>query len=133
MSGNHPQGSSINMPLEGGIYSRNTVATAELCEVPDNWKGRYVTIQAFVLDVQVLFGDSGVVATVATRSAKSTNALVKADGVSWTIPAGQSISRRVPGSYKNAAGACLDVTHFSFVSTGTSGHWEAFVDDEGGQ
>lgn len=118
-----------HMPTEAGVYARDNVATAELCEVPDNWKGRFVTIQAIGQDVYILFGDSGVVAAVATRSGKSTNALTRADGASWVIPAGQSISRRVPKRYKNAAGADLEVSHFSFISSAASGHWCAFVDD----
>lgn len=133
MPGDDKQSSTIMMPTESGVYSRNNVATAELCEVPDEWKGRYVTIQAFSTDVHILFGDSGVVATTATRSGKSTNALTRSDSVSWTIPAGQSISRKVPKFYKNTAGADLVVDHFSFISTAASGHWQAMVDDEGGQ
>ena len=119
------------MPTEGGVYARNNVATAELCEVPEEWKGRFVTFQAISQDVYILFGDSGVVAAVATRSGKSTNALTRADGASWVIPAGQSLSRRVPKTYRNAAGVYADTSHFSFISAAASGHWTAFSDGPG--
>lgn len=117
-------------PTEGSVYSRSNVATAERVTVPDEWIGRYVTIEAFAQDVYILFGDGSVTATVDTRNAKTGEAMNKADGISWCVAAGTRLSVIVRPRYVDSAGISHAVTSMSFISAAATGFWQARADSQ---
>lgn len=101
-----------------GVLRLATSASSQRVNIPDAWKGRFVTFQAVGLPVQILFGGAALSVTADQVSAVATEDATLNAASGYTIPEGQERPWRIPDN--------ASVTDFAFISTGTTGFLEAY-------
>lgn len=96
-----------------GVFTRDTVTTAERVELSDAMRNGWITMAALTQDVWVLFGDSTVVSEDDGTPSVLTSEVPAISDEGWRIPAGEErhFDLRKRG----------DVTHFSHISAATGG------------
>lgn len=111
----------LNSDIAGsGIYSRNILVGGEVCLIPSDWKGNYVTFYASAA-CEIAFGDSTLANTNSTRSTRDgTSLALTADAATgFPLEAGATKEWRVPKHRK--------VTHIIVRGPATSGAWTAHM------
>lgn len=95
-----------------GVFCLATTASSVRVNIPLKWKGRWWTIQALTLDVDILFGTSVTVAKDQVSTVASNVATLNAQ-TGFTVPAGSSLQVYVPNSKL--------ITDFAIIASGTTG------------
>lgn len=118
---NGPGEASTTTSTRDGVFRLATAATAQNVNIPAKWKGRWWTIRAIGLDIQIVFGGESVAAVLNQVSSVSSEDATLHDGSGVTIPAGGTVDWLIPDH--------VALKEFSFISTGTSGYIEIYPSD----
>lgn len=100
-------------PVQGAVTHLAHVTSAVRYETPADCIGAMVTIASLGSDLYIVFGDGGVKVGAAKYAQASGETLGRHWASPALVPAGSSISFPVDST----------CTHFSFVSSGTTGSW----------
>lgn len=97
---------------------RATVTSAERCELPSGWAGKYIWMQAVAgsgaaVDVGVRFGDSTVSVDLTAASTRTTETL----SANTSAPDVHLVASAAPQRVRVPSTA----THFSHIGTATTG------------
>lgn len=106
----------VSPPAAGENYKLTHSTTAARYKCPPEWLGQMVTFSSAGSDLDVSFGDAGVIVAAASRSKTSGEYIAPNHASGLTVVAGGTVSFPVPN----------DATHFSVVSSDTTGSWTAF-------
>lgn len=109
-----------------GVVSRATSPGGQRYVMPTTWLGKIVEFYAKGFEIQVLFGDAAVAATVDADSAiagTTTQTLLPAAATAWPISAGAEKPVRVPND--------PTITHFSVISTGVGRFFARVAENAG--
>lgn len=108
---------SVTPPVSGRVYVRATVASQERIQIPDEWRGGWVTFTAEGEDVYIVFGDSTVAALETSTSTLTGDDLDTPDvDACEFVPKGTSL-------HVDLRNIAEGVTHFSHISvTGGGGY-----------
>lgn len=95
---------NIRPPVAGDVAVYDVTTSSQAEQVPDNWRYRYVTIQAETADVYIVFGPSGVTASGSATVSNPT-------GQAVLIPSTGTLECYIPGE------GDPNVQYFAFVGT----------------
>jgi hypothetical protein len=103
-----------------GVLCLATTASSQRVNCPMKWKGRWWTIQAKTLDIDIVFGQTVTVALDQVSTVASNVVTLNAQ-TGITIFAGTSLPVFVPKT--------AQITDFAFIASGTSGFLKIYPSD----
>ncbi len=101
-----------------GVFRIATSASSQRFNIPMKWVGRWWSITAIGLDIQLLFGGSSAEVALDEPSTVSSENITLVATTGITIAAGETKQIYVPKS--------SSITDFAFISSGTSGYVEIY-------
>jgi hypothetical protein len=106
------EAAAVLPPTESKVFLKATAATVQRFKIPDDWKGKYVTITVAGEDVDLLFGGSTVDVTLNQVST------VASEAITYHAKTGE---RFFAGQSRNVVVAA-DKTHFAYIAAGATGY-----------